>query len=63
MGPVPFEEIHFHSNSAYKQLVLDVVCCICCIDVISVLTVKSMECLIHVTLMRVRILQAPQNQW
>lgn len=60
MGPVPFEEIHFHSNLAYRQLVLDVVCCI---DVISLLTVKSMECLIHVTLMLVRILQPPQIQW
>lgn len=63
MGPVHFEEVHFHTNLAYKQLMFSIVCCICCIDVISVLTVKSMECLIHVTLIRVRILQAPQIQW
>lgn len=58
MGPVCFEEVHF--NVAYKQLILNVVCCT---DVISVLTVKSMKCLTHVTLIHVRILlQAPQIQ-
>lgn len=63
MGPVHFEEVHFYTDLAYKQLILNVVCCSCCIDVVSVLTVKNMECLIHVTLIRVRILQAPWIQW
>lgn len=56
MGPV-----HFHSNLAYRQLILIVVCCTV---VFSVLTVKTVEGLLRVTLIRVRnLLQAPQIQW